>query len=412
MKVLFVCADFGIPILGGKGSSVHVRELAAAFNRCGHQITIVAPVGSPDAESMPSMNHVDFMHIPLNKKSKQAAKLVKNYTHELGVDNTIGSDVRKFLYDQELEQTLLDRFGDAPPDLIYVRASPFSMAGTRLSEVLNRPLIVEMNAPIADEQARYRSTSFAELALAAERKLIGRADAVCCVSEELGQYVESLGIDPRRVHVLPNGVSPFFFDHDRAEANAMDARQWGDGPVLGFVGTMRPWHGMDLMPLLLKKLRPRYPGLKLVIVGTSPLQEDLYAKLAQQGLEECVIFVGARPYREIPALIRGFDIALAPYSIPDHSFYFSPMKVFEYMACGVPVIAARIGQIKDIVVEGENGLLYTPERLEELAGKCIRLLENPSFAHSLGIKAKQFIRENHTWDHNAERIISIFRSLC
>ena len=182
--------------------------------------------------------------------------------------------------------------------------------------------------------------------------------------------------------------------------------------MLGFVGTMRPWHGMDLMPLLLKELRPRFPGLKLVIVGESPLQQELYAKLAQYGLEECAVFTGAKPYGDIPALIRRFDIALAPYSMPDHSFYFSPMKIFEYMACAVPVVAARIGQIEDIIDDGENGLLYTPEELDELADKCTRLLENPSYAHALGVKAQQFIRETYTWDHNAERILSVFRSLC
>lgn len=412
MKILLICADFGIPIFGNKGSSVHVRELAGAFNRCGHQVTIAAPVGSSSADVPSPMSDVEFMQIPLSKRSRQAAKLVRSYMDAVGVDNSIGSDVRKFLYDQELEQTLLERFGSAPPDLVYVRASPFSVAGLRLSEVLKRPLFAELNAPIAQEHSRYRSTSFGELALAAEQKLVSVADAVFCVSEELGQYVKSLGKDPERIHVLPNGVNPFFFEDHGIEGGRTGEGEWGDGPVLGFVGTMRPWHGMDLMPMLLKKLRPRFPGLKLVIVGESPLQQELYAKLAQYGLEGCAVFTGARPYGDIPALIMQFDIALAPYSIPDHSFYFSPMKIFEYMACGVPVVAARIGQIEDIIVDGENGLLYTPEQLDELADKCTKLIENPSYAHALGVKAQQFIRDTHTWDHNAERIISIFRSLC
>jgi glycosyltransferase involved in cell wall biosynthesis len=231
MRILFICADFGIPILGNKGSSVHVRELAGAFNRCGHQVTIAAPEGTSAADGPSPMSDVEFMQIPLSKKNRQAAKLVRNYTNAVGVDNSIGSDVRKFLYDQELEQMLLDRFGSAPPDLVYVRASPFSVAGLRLSEVLKRPLFVEMNAPIAQEQSTYRSTSFLELALAAELKLVSEADAVFCVSGELGQYVKSLGVDSGRIHVLPNGVNPFFFENHGVAERVTGESDWGSGPV-------------------------------------------------------------------------------------------------------------------------------------------------------------------------------------
>ncbi|MEN8207502.1 MAG: hypothetical protein ABFS24_16085, partial [Pseudomonadota bacterium] len=90
MKILFICADFGIPVFGSKGASVHVRELAAAFSRCGHQVTIAGPVGSSTAGDTATIGNIEFMQIPLSHESKSCSKLVKNYVKAIGVENTIG----------------------------------------------------------------------------------------------------------------------------------------------------------------------------------------------------------------------------------------------------------------------------------------------------------------------------------
>ena len=79
-------------------------------------------------------------------------------------------------------------------------------------------------------------------------------------------------------------------------------------------------------------------------------------------------FTGAVPHEEIPAWLGHFDVALAPYRPTEHAFYFSPLKLFEYMACGVPTVAARLGQIEEVVRHGETGLLYTPGQLDEFDG--------------------------------------------
>jgi glycosyltransferase involved in cell wall biosynthesis len=106
-------------------------------------------------------------------------------------------------------------------------------------------------------------------------------------------------------------------------------------------------------------------------------------------------------------VVRHFDIAVAPYPRADHAFYFSPLKLFEYMACGVPVVAARLGQISEILRDGETGLLCPPGDLDALVKSCSTLLADMSLRKRLGHAAAAIVREQFTWDRNAARITDL-----
>jgi glycosyltransferase involved in cell wall biosynthesis len=109
----------------------------------------------------------------------------------------------------------------------------------------------------------------------------------------------------------------------------------------------------------------------------------------------------------VAALIHRFDVALAPYPRPAHDFYFSPLKLFEYMACGAPVVAASLGQIGEVVSDGETGLLYPPGEFDALVASCERLLEDPDLRRRMGRAAAKEIHGRYTWDHNAARVIDL-----
>jgi glycosyltransferase involved in cell wall biosynthesis len=273
----------------------------------------------------------------------------------------VPGELRRILYNKELENELTRRFENDPPDLIYERGSIYATAGVCLARNLNVPLLVELNAPLAIEQNSYRSTSLGPLAAQAERWTLQNADALVVVSTELRQHVLSLGIEPARIHVLPNGVNATLF-HPAPRDQALRTRWKLDGgPVVGFVGGLRPWHGAEVLPDLLGRLVTKYPQARLIIAGDGPLRSELERRLDERGLRSRTIMTGLLSHDEIPGLIREFDVALAPYPRPDHSFYFSPLKLFEYMGCGVSVVAAGLGQIAEIVKNGETGLLYPPD---------------------------------------------------
>ena len=273
------------------------------------------------------------------------------------------------------------------------------------------PHIVELNAPLAVEQSAYRATGFGELAAQAERWMLTHADAVIVVSAELRKHVLSLGVKPGKIHVLPNGVNTSLFQPGKPDPALRRKLKLNDGPVLGFVGGLRPWHGVEILPELLARLSRRHRGVRLVIVGDGQLRRELERRFQKRGLAKQVVFTGALPHEEIPAVIRQFDIALAPYPKPDHDFYFSPLKLFEYMACGAPVLAANLGQISEVVRDVKTGLLYPPGNLNALVARCEKLLGDSKLRAAIGKASAKLVQSKFTWDRNAAVVVKLAKKL-
>jgi glycosyltransferase involved in cell wall biosynthesis len=119
------------------------------------------------------------------------------------------------------------------------------------------------------------------------------------------------------------------------------------------------------------------------------------------------VFTGTVAHEHVPDLMRCFDIALAPYDESDHLFYFSPLKLFEYMGCGVPVVAAAVGQISEVVVPDETGVLYAPGDLSGLTDACERLLQDPQRRARIGRAGAVAVHRQFTWRENAHRVVEL-----
>jgi len=410
MKILYLSQSSGIPILGGKGASVHVRELVAAFARAGHSVAVASSLLHKSPWELPANLGVPVIHIP-EKANEPALLAVEAFNQTVKTGNSLPKELRYILHNQEVMAQLHHRLKSNPPDFIYERASLFGIAGVLVARRLNVPLILELNAPLTKEQGIYRQMSLTDLATAAERWALAQADAVLAVSSQLRDHAISLGADPGRVRVLPNGVDPGLFNP--AIPPQQVRHRWGlhDGPILGFVGGLRPWHDLNALPPLLHRLIQRYAQLQMVIVGDGPMRIALEDDFKSLGIRERVVFTGSVPHKEIPELIRLFDVAVAPYAHLDHAFYFSPLKLFEYMACGVPVVGARLGQLVEVIRHGETGLLYDAGDIDDLAGACDRLLRDENLRRYMGAMAAKEVLEHYTWDRNAERVAELARSL-
>jgi len=398
-------------VLGHKGGAVHVRELVAAFERAGHRVVLAAQMLNKSPWERPAEVATPLLQIRPGPAAMAAVQAFKEFNELLGVENPLPGELRRILYNADLQADLKRRFENEPPDLIYERASLYATAGVALARSLDVPLILELNAPLALEQSAYRNSGLAELAALAERFTLTHADAVIVVSSALREHALACGVARDRVHVLPNGVDPAAF-HQGPRDPAVRARlKLGPGPVLGFVGGLRPWHGVEILPALLERLAPRHPDLRLVIAGDGPLRADLERGLDERGLAPRVVFTGLLPHEETAAVIRQFDVALAPYGPTEHAFYFSPLKLFEYMACGIAVVAPELGQIPEIIRHGETGLLYPAGDLDGLASRCEELVADPTLRARLGRAAARLVQGAHTWDHNARRVMELARSL-
>lgn len=411
MKILYLCPDLGIPVLGYKGASVHLRGLTAALVRNGHSVVLATPLLNKSPWERPASLDASLFHLPPSPNISASCLALKEYNETLEVENSLPGELRRILYNQELALELKRRFEHHPPDFIYERGSLYSTASVVVARALNRPLIIELNAPLSLEQSVYRATGLGELAAQAEQWVLSRASAVLTVSAPLRDYVTSLGIAPQRVHVVPNGVDPRLFRPGPPDPEVRARWDLGGRLVLGYVGGLRAWHGVETLPKLLQRLTPRYPKLRLVIVGDGPLRGELERRLREAGSAQSTVFTGALPHEEIPALIRQFDVALAPYPKLKHLFYFSPLKVFEYMACGVPVVAASLGQVAEVVRHGDTGVLYPPGDLDALSAACHQLLTQPFERQRLGQAAAERIHGHYTWERNAARVTEIAAAL-
>ena len=411
MNILYLCSDLGIPVLGRHGASVHVRSLVAAFREAGHRVILAAPLLNKSPWEQQEELEAAVLHLPASAETSAAAFDLKMFLRAMGRENTLPREVRRILYNQEVERHLQDRFAENPPDFVYERASLFGTAGVQLARAWNCPLVVELNAPLAPEQAAYRGSCLAELAVQAERWVLSQADLVMVVSAQLSNYAIELGAEPDRVHVVPNGVNPALFRPRWCEGANDQPRTDQASPVLGFVGGLRPWHGVEVLPPLLDCLAARHSNLRLVIAGDGPLRGELERELDRRRLMSRVRFTGPVSQQVVAELICSFDVALAPYARPEHAFYFSPLKLFEYMACGVPVVAPRLGQIADLVRDGETGLLYPPGEFDQLTAACDRILSDRALGQRLGRAAAEEIHGRFTWDRNAARVIELVRSL-
>jgi len=434
MKILYLCPDLGIPVLGRKGASVHVRELCGAFSRAGHQVVLAAQTLNKSPWEKPAETEVRLVQVRPTTATTGAAQAFKEFSQTLGLESSLPGELRRILYNSELEAELTRRFESDRPDFIYERASLYATAGVSLAKRFGVPLIVELNAPLAVEQTAYRATGLGELAAQAERWTLMHADAAVVVSSPLAKHVRALGVKARKIHVMPNGVNPKVFhpiepcpelerqNHPSAVAvnresadgvsrKAAFPRNGKTAPVLGFVGGLRPWHGVEVLPELLARLNKRHGGVRLVIAGDGQLRGELERGFRTRGLARNVTFTGALPHEEMPKVIRQFDVALAPYPKHNHDFYFSPLKLYEYMACGVPVVASRIGQIAETVQHGKTGWLYPAGNLKALVTGCAQLLEDGALRNRLGMAAAKIIHSRFTWDHNAARVVKLAKTV-
>lgn len=411
MKIAYLCPDLGIPVLGRKGASAHVRGLVAAFARAGHSVVVAAPLLDKSPWEEPARLEAPVLHLPLGADAQAAIFSLKAFNEMLGVENSLPGELRRILCNQELLTQLKRRFENDPPDFIYERASLYATAGVSLARALTLPLLAELNAPLALEQSIYRATGLGELAAQAERWTLLHADAVLAVSTPLRDYAVSLGVESSRVHVVPNGVDPNLFQPGPPDPSVRARWGLGDGPVLGFVGGLRPWHGVDALPGLLSRVIERHPTARLLVAGDGPQRGELERDLRERGIGRSAVFTGSLRQEDVAALIRHFDVALAPYPRLEHAFYFSPLKLFEYMACGVPVVAAAAGQIAEVIRDGENGLLYPPGDSDALLAACDRLLADSTLWCRLGDAAAKEIHSRYTWDQNATRVVDLARSL-
>lgn len=382
MRVAYVSTDAGIPPFGCKGASVHVQAIIGQLLERGHEVHLLT------SRPGPVPGHLAGLHVHalptadgLDARSREAAARA--------ADRRV--------------RTLLDWLQATHGlDLVYERYALWgrtAMAWARSHGVTG---ILEVNAPLPLEQARHRLLVDRAAADAVALSTTADADVVVCVSEPVAAWVRGLGAaDPTSVHVVPNGV-------DTRRFVPAGTRSRPATFTIGFVGTLKPWHGVQDLVEAVALLHRGDPSYRLLVVGDGPGKPDLDGLVESRGLTGAVELTGGVAPHDVPAHVAHMDVAVAPYP-PTDDFYFSPLKIYEYLAAGVPVVASDVGPVRDLLGAGGQpiGELYRAGCAVHLAATVAALRRDPARRVELAWRGRAAVVEAHDWSHVLDRTLSL-----
>jgi glycosyltransferase involved in cell wall biosynthesis len=367
------------------GQFVHLEEMIQAFSSLGHDIEVVGPRHVERERFGADAGYVASLRKWLPGAAYEALEL----GYSLADYRRLAAAVRSFR-----------------PDVIYERYNLFFPSGIWARRRLRVPLLLEINAPLYAERRRYGGIALPRVAQWSERQAWLGADLVLPVTQVLAGLVAAAGVPRERIHVIPNGINEQSFAGLPDREAAKRALGLTGRFVLGFVGFMRDWHGLDRV-LRFMKSQAR-DDLHALFVGDGPDRARLERIAGELGLSSRLTVTGVVDRAAVPKAIAAFDIALQPAVVD----YASPLKLFEYLYVGLPIVAPNSANIREVLSDGDNGLLFDPARDESFGAALGRLLLDGALRRQLAARASETVRlRDLTWTGNARRVTRLAESL-
>jgi glycosyltransferase involved in cell wall biosynthesis len=293
-----------------------------------------------------------------------------------------------------------------PYDLVYERFALFQQLG-RSFQRDGTPWVVETNAVISQEARRERNTlALQRLAGWLERRTYRQADLVVCISEALRDLlVEEADVPRDKIVVITNGV-----DVDRFTVADVPAGQVadGDGPVIGYVGWLTPRQGLDQLIRALRQVRDRGLAARAVVVGDGPDRPRLERLAQDTGVEDAVTFVGQVPWSDIPRWIGTFSVGYSGQrGVGGMPMYHSPLKIYEYLAAGRPVIATHHPDAEVALLAPQAGWTFEAGDDDGLATVLEQAIDlDPVELSAYGKRARTHVEDHHTWLHRSRQLLT------
>ena len=281
---------------------------------------------------------------------------------------------------------------------VWQRHELFHTAGPRLARALGVPSVVFVPAPLvwqAREWGVRRPGWGTWIERAGERGPLRSADVVACGTEAVAEQVRRIGVDPERIVVTPTGADLDLFrsrpDRDRARRRlGLEGRF-----VVGWVGSFRRFHALEHAVEAMAGLE----GATLLLVGDGPERAQVERRARELGVE--VKCTGTVPHDDIPEHLAAMDVGLI-VAAEGGPFHYSPLKLAEYLAAGLAVVAPRAGALPAQLHDGVDAILVDPGRPEQLAGALRRLRDDPGLREQLGEAASAAATARWSWDRSVE----------
>lgn len=297
------------------------------------------------------------------------------------------------------------------PKCVYQRYSRFNFTGVRLARCLRVPFLLEYNGSEVWVGRHWDRIGLLWLLERIERLNLRTADLIFTVSEVLARELVERGVPAEKIVVNPNGVDPEEF-HPHCGGRELRAEQgWENDVVVGFVGSFGPWHGAEVLAEAISQL-PLGSRLRFVFLGAGNLLPAVQQRVRATPWSKRTLFVGRVAHAQVPRWLDACDILVSPHvPMPDgREFFGSPTKLFEYMAMGKAIVASHLGQIAQVLEHERTALLVEPGNATALAAAIARLAREPELQARLGQQARQEVVGKYTWNQNAARVLTAYRT--
>jgi glycosyltransferase involved in cell wall biosynthesis len=405
MRILYL-ADIRFPLERANG--IQSMQTCHALARRGHVVTLLVRADTQQPPRDPyafyGLARIDGLTIEIAPVAGPAASRRTGYlTYAIG-----------------------RAIGHARQDVIFTRDLGLAALLVRLPPALRAPVVYEAHGIAADVAAmlpQLLSTAAAP-SPAKLRRLAARdarvwraADAYVTITRALGAELERRFGSRSRIAVVPDGVGLTGDNSSSAPCPLPTPPPFDPahsplphGFVIGYAGHLYPWKGVDLVIEAVAAL----PDTCALIVGGHEQEPDI-GRVKQIAVQlDCasrVTFTGMIAPPEVAPLLRRADVLVLPNPSSAISREFtSPLKLFEYMASGRPIVASDLPAIREVLTDGENALLVEPGRPQALTAAIRRLQEDPALGRRLAERALRDVRE-YTWARRAERLEALFQQI-
>ena len=383
------------------GGSCHVIDSSKSGNeKKGDGFEQVTPLETE------AVSTTRIVPVPAPEKQSLKTRLVKffygTFRHRL---NRLEEQT---LYKKRFLNSVESCIREYHPQGVYERYALGHHGVHRLCLKHKIPHILEVNALLAREAHRQHRIHpwSARGIMRQEQDFLSQVGTIFVVSEQL-----KMDIDPGQPNIIvnPNGVDTRLFDPQRPLENIKNKYGIEDRPVVGWIGSFGPERGINALLNIAAAVLEKMPTVCFMIVGDGPLRPWIETEISRRGMAENILLTGAVSRERVPYYIAAMDIALAPYP-SGGAAYFSPLKVFEYMAMARPVVATDRGQCVELLKDGA-GVALPPGAPELWAVTLADLLSDPQTRLSMGNKARQRVLAHYTWNDNVRRIVEQFTLL-
>jgi glycosyltransferase involved in cell wall biosynthesis len=302
------------------------------------------------------------------------------------------------------------------PAVLQPASSYFNaLVALALKRHFGLPMVYEVRGFQEDSWASRRQdaagTEYYEGRYRAEALCMREADRVITLADVMKAEIAERGVDPDRITVIPNAVDVERFTPRPKDAALARSLDLGNRVILGYVSSLSNYEGVDTLLRGIRRLVDRGNDVGGLVVGDGPELEFLRMLTNELGIADRVRLTGRVPHDRVLDYYALIDVFVVPRRDLRVCHLVTPLKPFEAMAMGIPLLVSDVAALREVTAPDERGLAFTPEDPEALAVQAEKLVHDEALRRKLGEAARVWVGRERTWARNAERYAALYEEL-